>query len=118
VTASATPGAGRELFELLRCQQCHVLGSVPADLAPSTLAPDLRMTSERLQPDWILDWLRSPLTIVPGTRMPVFWPEYPKSPYPQLGGDAAAQMRAIRDHLLTLRGGPMPPTPGARVADN
>jgi mono/diheme cytochrome c family protein len=118
VTASATPGAGRELFELLRCQQCHVLGSVPADLAPSTLAPDLRMTSERLQPDWILDWLRSPLTIVPGTRMPVFWPEYPKSPYPQLGGDAAAQIRAIRDHLLTLRGGPMPPTPGARVADN
>ena len=40
--------------------------------------------------------------------MPAFWPEHPKSFYPQLGGDAEAQMRAIRDHLLTLRGRPEP----------
>ena len=40
--------------------------------------------------------------------MPAFWPDYPKSPYPQLGGDAEAQIRAIRDHLLTFRGGPQP----------
>jgi hypothetical protein len=40
--------------------------------------------------------------------MPAFWPEHPKSFYPQLGGDAEAQMRAVRDHLLTLRGGPTP----------
>ena len=38
--------------------------------------------------------------------MPAFWPDYPKSFYPQLGGDAEAQIRAIRDHLLTFRGGP------------
>ena len=85
-----------------------MLGTVPKDQAPTTLAPDLRMSSERLQPDWILDWLKSPLTILPGTRMPVFWADYPKSPYPQLGGNADAQIRAIRDYLLTLKGGPTP----------
>ena len=66
------------------------------------------MAPERLQPDWILEWLKKPSDILPGTRMPAFWPDYPKSFYPQLGGDAEAQIRAIRDHLLTFRGGPSP----------
>jgi cytochrome c2 len=102
---------GKELFEKLQCQKCHVLGPAPPkDQEPSTLAPDLRMTPERLNPDWIVQWLKSPLTIVPGTRMPVFWPDAPKSYYPELGGDAEAQMRAIRDHLMTFRGGPSPKT--------
>jgi mono/diheme cytochrome c family protein len=108
VPASQNLSVGKELFELLKCQQCHVLGAIPKDQPTSNLAPDLRMSSERLQPDWILDWLREPSKILPGTRMPAFWPEHPKSFYPQLGGDAEAQMRVIRDHLLTLRGGPSP----------
>ena len=29
--------------------------------------------------DWILDWLVAPLEIQPGTRMPMFWTEYPGS---------------------------------------
>jgi hypothetical protein len=76
------------------------------------------MAPERLQADWILDWLRNPTAILPGTRMPAYWPEYPKSFYPQLGGDADAQMRAIRDHLLTLRGGPSPMPTGSRTAND
>lgn len=95
-------GAGKELFDLLKCQQCHVLGAVPKDQPSSNLAPDLRMAHERLQPDWILAWLRNPADILPGTRMPTFWPEYPKSFYPPLDGDGQKQIRAIRDHLLTL----------------
>jgi mono/diheme cytochrome c family protein len=112
VPASAAPGAGKELFDLLQCQRCHVLGKVPEGVETSNLAPDLRMTSDRLQPDWILDWLQRPGEILPGTRMPAFWPNHPKSDYPHLGGNADAQIRAIRDHLLTLRGGPSP-RPGA-----
>ena len=108
IKTAAGDGAGKQMFEQFQCQKCHVLGTVPKDQAPTTLAPDLRMSSERLQPDWILDWLKSPLTILPGTRMPVFWADYPKSPYPQLGGNADAQIRAIRDYLLTLKGGPTP----------
>jgi mono/diheme cytochrome c family protein len=108
VRPAAATGDAKALFDLLKCQQCHVLGAIPKDQPTSNLAPDLRMTSERLQPDWIIDWLRNPAVILPGTRMPSFWPDHPKSFYPQLGGDAEAQMRAIRDYLLTLRGGPSP----------
>ena len=101
----------KALFELLKCQQCHVLGTIPKDQPTSNLAPDLRMASERLQPDWILNWLKNPAVILPGTRMPAFWPEYPKSYYPQFNNSADEQIHAIRDHLLTLRGGPSPKNP-------
>ena len=118
VTVSSNLAAGRQLFELLKCQTCHVLGEIPKDQPTANLAPDLRMTSERLQPDWILDWLKSPLLILPGTRMPSYWPDHPKSPFPQLGGGADAQIRAVRDYLLTFRGGPSPRASGARSANN
>ena len=119
VNASSVQGSGgKELFELLKCQQCHVLGTIPKDQPTSNLAPDLRMSAERLQPDWILDWLRNPAVIVPGTRMPAFWPNHPKSSYPQLGGDAEAQIKAIRDYLLTFRGGPSPKASGTTSAND
>jgi sulfur oxidation c-type cytochrome SoxX len=98
----ATASAGRELFELLKCQQCHVLAAIPKDQPTSNLAPDLRLAHDRLQPEWIDAWLKNPSEILPGTRMPTFWPDYPKSFYPPLGGDAAVQVRAIREHLVAL----------------
>ena len=106
--ASTVTQRGEELFSLLRCQQCHVLDTIPEDQPTDNLAPDLRMASERLQPDWILDWLREPLAIQPGTRMPLFWTEYPDSFYPQFDGNAVQQIESIRDYLLTFKGGPSP----------
>ena len=113
VTASNASAGGKELFDLLRCQQCHVLGAIPKDQPTANLAPDLRMAVDRLNPEWIDEWLKNPARIQPGTRMPAFWPNYPKSDFPQLGNSAEAQIRAIRDHLLTLRGGPSPLRPQA-----
>ena len=118
-TVSAGADAnGKALFELLKCQQCHVLGTIPKDQPTSNLAPDLRMSAERLNPDWIIAWLKKPSDILPGTRMPAFWPDYPKSFYPQMGGNADAQILAIRDHLLTFRGGPSPKAGAAKNANN
>ena len=108
VADADTLQAGEELFELLRCQQCHVLDTIPEDQDVANLAPDLRMTPERLQPDWILEWLIRPLDIQPGTRMPTFWTEYPGSFYPHFDQDGEAQIRSIRDYLLTFSGGPSP----------
>ncbi len=106
--ASNDTGTGKELFELLRCQQCHVLGAIPKDQPTANLAPDLRMATERLNPEWVEEWLKAPLRIQPGTRMPAFWPNYPKSDFPQLGNDGTRQIRAIRDYLYTFSGGPSP----------
>ena len=117
--------AGSELFELLRCQQCHVLDTIPADQPTDTLAPDLRMAFERLQPDWVLDWMRAPLEIQPGTRMPMFWTEYPSSipeynlaGHPELDRDAVMQIHAVRDYLWTFRGGPSPTRAGQSASQD
>jgi len=115
---AAEEGSGKALFELLKCQQCHVLGAIPKDQPTANLAPDLRMAPDRLQPEWILQWLKAPAAILPGTRMPAFWPDYPKSAFPQMGGSAEAQILAIRNHLLTLKGGPTPRRGGNTVAAN
>jgi mono/diheme cytochrome c family protein/predicted nucleic acid-binding Zn-ribbon protein len=118
VPVSNTLGVGKTLFELLKCQQCHVLGTIPKDQPTSNLAPDLRMSHDRLEPDWILEWLKRPSDIVPGTRMPAFWPDYPKSAFPPANLDAEGQIRAIRDYLMTLRGGPSPRANGGAVTAN
>jgi cytochrome c2 len=106
--SAADSAAGKALFEKLQCQKCHVLGEIPKDQPTANLAPDLRMVHDRLNPDWLLPWLKNPASFLPGTRMTQFWPDYPKSPYPEFGGDAEAQMKAIIQHLLSLRGGPSP----------
>src|SRR5262249_14556011 len=117
--AANTDGTGKVMFEKFQCQKCHVLGAIPKDQPTSNLAPDLRMASERLNPDWILEWLKKPSDILPGTRMPAFWPEYPKSYYPDyFAGDGEKQVRAIRDYLLTFKGGPSPKGNGAKSANN
>jgi hypothetical protein len=35
-----------------------------------------------------------------------------------MGGDAETQIRAIRDHLMTFRGGPSPKAGAAKNANN
>ena len=107
---------GKALFDKLQCQKCHVLGAIPKDQPTSNLAPDLRMVHDRLNPDWLLPWLKNPASFLPGTRMTQFWPDFPKSPYPDLGGDAEAQMKAVIAHLESLRGGPTPRKGGERGA--
>ena len=115
---AAEEGSGKPLFELLKCQQCHVLGAIPKDQPTANLAPDLRMAPDRLQPEWIAQWLKNPAAILPGTRMPAFWPDYPKSQYPGMGGSAEAQIESIKNHLLTFKGGPTPRKGGGTVAAN
>ncbi len=99
---------GSELFTLSKCESCHPTSSVmPPNKEPADLAPNLMLASQRLRPEWVLQWLKDPQKIFPGTRMPTFFPDYPKSPYQNiLNGDAPAQIEAIRDHLfITVAGG-------------
>jgi mono/diheme cytochrome c family protein len=77
VTDPKSWAAGKKVFELLRCKQCHPrneqeLNAPGVDRA--TLAPNLQMASTRLRHDWINDWIRRPDAWMPGTRMPTNFP--------------------------------------------
>ena len=86
---------------------CHpTSAAIPPGKDPSDLAPNLQLAQGRLRPEWVLDWLKDPQKIFPGTRMPGFFLDYPKSPYKDpYDGDAKAQIEAIRDHLFVTVGG-------------
>jgi cytochrome c2 len=72
---------GREVFAMLRCQQCHAVTpvdpanpSVPNVADSQSLAPNLTLSKLRLRHDWVADWIRRPDEHIPGTRMPTNFP--------------------------------------------
>lgn len=118
--------AGKALAskDVFNCFSCHVRGSVNPEGSPSDWAPDLSMAHLRLNPEWIIDWLHDPQKIFPGTKMPSFYPDpnAPDGPPDILGGDDEAQMKALRDYVITLGlpGGQGAPSPAqaANVVSN
>jgi mono/diheme cytochrome c family protein len=78
VTDPGRWAAGRKVFEMLRCKQCHPRNEQEMN-APgvdrASLAPNLQMAATRLRHDWISDWIKRPDEWMPGTRMPTNFPK-------------------------------------------
>ena len=89
---------GRDLFTKFRCIQCHLPSSAQG-LTASFLAPDLVMAKDRLKPDWMVEWLKDPQVIQPGTMMPTFFSEGTTPFTDVLDGDAIKQIHAIAEYL-------------------
>jgi len=96
------------------CFSCHQRGAQKPQGPPEGWAPDLAMAHARLNPEWIVKWIHDPQKIMPGTKMPSF---YPGGPPDVLGGDEEAQMRALRDYVVTL-GMPEAAPPSPQQAAN
>jgi len=103
-------GAGKELFDQLKCLSCHIqaTGGAPQ------IAPNLELTRHRLRPDWVVSWLHNPEAQQAGTRMPAFWGTPDKGMttlYPTiLGGDPELQIRAVRDYVYSIGSDNLPPS--------
>lgn len=101
--------AGRILFETFKCAGCHSV-STNADFTYAELAPDLARTSVRLRYGWVLDWIKDPQHLQPGTRMPTYFPlmddEDPDTIFSQLpdvaGGDPLRQIELLGATLYEL----------------
>ena len=101
----ATVRTGDQLLVRLQCERCHVAAAA-GTMEASQLAPSFRLSGERLREEWIVDWMKDPQAITPGTQMPQFWPVDQESgarmtPLPDvLGGDPEAQMRAVAAYIM------------------
>ncbi len=94
------------LFTKLQCLNCHTVGERPkaAEMEGGSkgLAPDLSLASKRLRKEWIVALLKDPQKMIPGTRMPGFWPDG-NTPAPELlGGNSEAQIDLLADYVLSL----------------
>lgn len=65
---------GKQIFETVGCQACHVVGentAVRTERGTSyDVAPELTRVGSKVQPDWLFDWLKNPRHYNPTTRMP------------------------------------------------
>jgi mono/diheme cytochrome c family protein len=106
--------AGEQLTspDYLQCFSCHVRGTQMPEGPPDGWAPNLAMASERLYPEWILEWLHDPQKLLPGTKMPSFYadPDNPDGPQDILNGDDELQMKALRDYVISIGLPPAKPT--------
>ena len=91
--------ASRDYFD---CFSCHMQGGKTPEGPKDGWAPDLALARQRLNPNWMIKWLKDPQKVQPGTRMPSF---YPGGPDDILGGKEDLQIEALRDYLITLGGG-------------
>lgn len=96
----------QRLFNRLQCLSCHYAGpgggSASLEDGSRGLAPNLWETHRRLHRAWVKDWLKHPQEIMPGTRMPGFWPDG-NTPAPDiLGGDSEKQINALAEYLYYI----------------
>jgi cytochrome c2 len=85
--------------QYFNCTSCHIQGTQLPTGPQDSWAPNFALARDRLRPDWIIDWIRDPSSLLPGTKMPSF---YPFGAPDQFDGDNERQLRVLRDHLLTL----------------
>lgn len=74
VFRGGNPARGKQLFESVGCQACHVMGqntTVRDERGTSyDVAPELTRVGSKVRPDWLFDWLKNPRHYNPTTRMP------------------------------------------------
>ncbi|MFB3062348.1 MAG: c-type cytochrome [Candidatus Binatia bacterium] len=96
--------AGKKLMsaEYFDCWSCHQKGKKKPEGLTEGWAPDLEISSQRLRPDWIVQWLQAPQKLVPGTKMPTYFEGPDSGPDEILGGDETKQTYAIVEYILSL----------------
>jgi mono/diheme cytochrome c family protein len=108
--------AARQLVnkDYFNCFSCHQQGDKKPEGPVEGWAPDLALARQRLNPNWIVKWLKDPQKVQPGTKMPSF---YPGGPDNILEGKEDRQIAALRDYLMTLgRAAPAAAPAAPRVA--
>lgn len=107
---------GEMLHELGACNNCHFYGETFPKQDASTWAPNLAITKDRLNPEWVKEWLRDPQTMMPGTKMPApFLPtedlltvdgaenDWGKE-LVKMNGDTEAMLDGLRDYMWSIKG--------------
>ena len=92
---------GAQLLDRLKCVTCHRMQRGEG-VETAQLAPDLGLARQRLDPAWIRKFLQDPDKLLPGTRMPQFFPDGQTPVHDILGGDAGAQIDLLVDYLMHL----------------
>lgn len=91
------------------CISCHGVADFGATAVFEAPGINLALSFERLQPEYFKRWIRSPLSVDPTTKMPVYFDEQGKSPLPEYyEGDGPKTIQAIWEYLKLGKEMPKP----------
>jgi cytochrome c553 len=89
--ASSSPEVGALLYSELACAACHG-NPTPA---PARQGPDLSLLADRAKPEWIIEFLKAPSSLRPGTSMPAMLHRIPGNPH-EIATDLAHYLSSLR----------------------
>lgn len=84
------------------CYSCHINNGQHPEGGITVWAPDLAKAHDRIRPQWLNKWIRDPGKMIPGARMPGFYPEPNSGPKDILEGDDEKQIQAIVNYIMTI----------------
>ncbi len=82
------------------CLQCHAIGPKAATKVFEAPGPNFSHSRARLRKEYFDRWVRNPLAVEPGSKMPVFFRDGRSQLVEVLDGDADRQIEAIWQYLL------------------
>jgi mono/diheme cytochrome c family protein len=82
------------------CLQCHGIGPKAATKVFEAPGPNFKHSRARLRKDYFDRWVRKPLAVEPGTKMPEFFRDGRSQLVEVFDGDADRQIEAIWQYLL------------------
>jgi cbb3-type cytochrome oxidase cytochrome c subunit len=91
--------------DIFDCFTCHIQGDKLPAGSPDRFAPDLTLAAKRLKPNWVMEWIKQPNTLLPGTKMPTYFDASAfndSGPEDILNGDENEQIRVMRNYLFNL----------------
>ncbi len=96
--------AGRTLIDR-GCVQCH---PVRGERLPGVVGIDLAGTTERIQPDWMREFLLDPASQKTRTRMPTFFPKGKSNSPDVLEGNVDRQLASLWAYMADIARQPLP----------
>ncbi|HEX9869246.1 MAG TPA: c-type cytochrome [Candidatus Tectomicrobia bacterium] len=66
---ASTVAHGQKLFQTLGCPGCHLAQGYEQQ---AKVAPDLRRVASKVDPSWLVEWIKAPNAYWPATKMPNF----------------------------------------------
>lgn len=96
--------AGRLLLDS-GCVQCH---PIKGESAAGAVGVDLAEVTQRVRPQWFLEFLRNPAELKHRTRMPSFFPDGKSANPDILDGDMDRQITAMWSYLKDVKSQKLP----------
>jgi mono/diheme cytochrome c family protein len=86
--------------QLKLCASCHDVGNRVAGGDPAERGPNLRLTPDRLRPEWLRQWIAKPDRMLPFTAMPQNLRHGQVEFQEQFPGSSVQQIIGLRDTLM------------------